>query len=89
MTVASALRVKVSVPDVWDVVEVTAAPDWSMRRLKRTALTLATGRTLDSDLYLVKYRGALVIDESETLGALNVADRASLIVLPTRRQPVR
>jgi hypothetical protein len=89
VTVASALRVKVSVPDVWDVVEVTAAPDWSMRRLKRTALALATGRTLDSDLYLVKYRGALVIDESETLGTLNVVDRASLVVLPARRQPVR
>lgn len=88
MTVATGLTVRVSVPDVWDIVEVAAAPQWSVRRLKRTALTLATGRTLDPDRYVVKYRGALVLDESETLEALNVADRASLIVLRSRRQPV-
>ncbi len=89
MTVASALRVKVSVPDVWDIVDISAAADWSVRRLKRTALTLATGRTLNPDQYVVKYRGALVTDESETLGALNVADGASLIVVPARRRPIR
>ncbi len=89
MTVASALRVRVSVPDVWDIVEVAAAPEWSVRRLKRAALALATGRTLNPDQYVVKYRGALVTDESETLGALKVADRASLIVVSARRRPVR
>jgi hypothetical protein len=87
--VSGALRIRVSVPDVWDIVSLTVGPDWTVAQLKSTALAAATGRTLTADDYLVKFRGAQVFDEAVTLQALGVPDSASLIVLPARRQPVR
>jgi len=89
VTVADAMRLRVAVPDVWDTVEVTVTPDRTVAQLKAEALALATGRTLQPDDYLVKFRGALVLDEAVTLEALGVPDSASLIVLPVRRRPVR
>lgn len=83
------LRVRVSVPDVWDVVELTVAPDWTISQLKAAALSAATGRTLAVDDYVVKFRGAPVLDEAVTVQALGVPELASLIVLPAHRQPVR
>ena len=53
-------------------------------RALRRALTRA-----DVDAHQVKFRGALVLDESRTLGDLGVPDGAPLIVLPARRRPVR
>jgi hypothetical protein len=52
-------------------------------------LTEATGRTPDPDEYQIKFRGALMIDETRTLAQLGVPDRAPMIVLPAHRQPVR
>jgi len=39
--------------------------------------------------YIVKFRGAAVLDESVTLRALGAVPNAPFIVLPARRQPVR
>jgi hypothetical protein len=86
---AAALDVRVSVPDVWDVVPIRAAPDWTVERLKREALAAATGRSLDAAAYLVKFRGARVLDEAATLASLGASDRAAFIVLPAHRRPVR
>ena len=87
--VGGALRIRVAVPDVWDIVLLTAGPDWTVAQLKSAALAAALGRTVAAADYLVKFRGAPVFDEAVTLQALGVPDSASLIVLPTRRQPVR
>lgn len=89
MTAATALDLRVAVPDVWDIVRLSAEEDWTVRQLKTEALGRATGRQLTAADYVVKFRGALVIDESRTLGDLGVPNRGSLIVLPARRQPVR
>ena len=89
MTAASMLNLRVAVPDVWDIVRLSAEDSWTVRQLKAEALGHATGRQLKADDYVVKFRGALVVDEARTLGDLGVPDRGSLIVLPARRQPVR
>ncbi len=89
MTVASALTVRVWVTDVWDVVALSATPEWTVARLKVDALAIATGRDVDASRYQVKFRGALVLDEATTLGALGVPDLAPFIVLPARRRPAR
>jgi hypothetical protein len=89
MTTAGALQLRVSVPDVWDIVQIHAEDDWSVAKLKAEALGRATGRQLLSGDYIVKFRGARVFDEERSLRALGVPDNASLIVLPARRQPVR
>jgi len=89
MTVAAPIRVRVTVTDVWDTVTLDVAPDLTVRDLKVRALAEATGRMLDPAGYLVKHRGALVLDEQITVSALGLADGAPLIVLPGRRLPVR
>lgn len=89
MTVAVPLRVRVWVPEVWDAVELTPAPESTVGQLKVQALAQATGRTRDASAYVVKYHGAAVSDEGRTLAQLGATDGAPFIILPARRQPVR
>ncbi len=86
---ASVIHVRVSVTDVWDTVELSLTPESTIAQLKAAALEKATGRSEDPADYVVKYRGALVSDEHQTLGSLGVPESAPFIVLPARRQPVR
>ena len=82
--------IRVWVPDVWEVVELPAIPGATVAELKARALEQAIGpgpRTDPAD-YVVKYRGALVSDERQTVSTLNLPDKAPLIVLPARRRPV-
>jgi hypothetical protein len=89
IAVATDLTIRVAVPDVWDTVTVRATPDWTIARVKREALAVATGRSVDPDAYVVKFRGARVFDESVTLDAARVPDRGALIVLAAHRRPAR
>jgi len=89
VTAPAGIRVRVTVTDVWDTVALDAAPSDSMADLKRRALAAATGRTEAADEYVVKYLGALILDERETVARLALPDGAPLIVLPARRHPVR
>lgn len=89
MTGAIALRVRVCVMDVWDTVELSLPPESTVAGLKAAALARATGRSEHPGGHVVKYRGAMVSDERETLARLGVPDGAPFIVLPARRQPVR
>jgi hypothetical protein len=74
---------------VWEAVPVAPAPDSTVEQLKSEALQTATGRRLDPADYVVKFRGAEVLDERQTLADLDVPEGATLIVLPRRRRPVR
>ena len=89
MTAAGA-TVRVWVPDVWEVVSLPSDPGATIADIKAEALqkTLGGAPRADPARYVVKYRGALVTDERTTLGALNLPDKAPLIVLPARRRPV-
>ena len=89
MSVRTELVIRVWVPDVWDMVELSVTPEWTIAQAKDAALQAATGRSPDLGAYQVKFRGAVVSDESQTLAALQVPDHAPMIVLRTRRQPVR
>lgn len=88
MTVAGMLRLRIWVPDVWDVVDLEVAPDEPLSRIKAAALRQAIGEDVAMDEYEVKYRGARV-DDSRTPQDLALPDGAPLIVLPARRRPVR
>jgi hypothetical protein len=89
MTVEQGITIRVWVVPVWDAVRLEVTPDWTVAQLKDEALARATGKTIDPAAYLVKYRGAPLLDETQTLGALQLAEGAPFIVLPRRRQPVR
>lgn len=82
--------VRVMVTPVWDQVSLPVEQDTSVGEIKKRALAEATGRLgLSLPDYVVKYRGAEVLDESQTLAALGAGANAPFIVLPARRQPVR
>lgn len=82
--------VRVMVTPVWDHVMVPVEESTSVAQLKREALRAALKRSsINEQDYVVKYRGAAVLDESITVGALRAPENAPFIVLPARRQPVR
>lgn len=88
--VAERFVVRVMVTPVWDQVFLAVDPATTVARLKRDALQAALKRSsIDPDAYVVKFRGAEVLDESVTLGSLGAVPNAPFIVLPARRQPVR
>jgi len=88
MTATSQMTVRVWVTDVWDNFVLAATPAMSVRDVKKHALEKALSSAVDADAYQVKFRGALVENEEQTMADLNVPDGAPLIVLPARRQPV-
>ncbi len=82
--------VRVMVTPVWDHVTVQVDDATSVSTLKREALRLALKRVdLAEREYVIKFRGAGILDESVTLGSLRAGPNAPFIVLPVRRQPVR
>lgn len=85
----AAVRLRITVADAWDTVTIDAEPSLTMAELKQQALTEATGRPVAPEQYVMKYRGALVLDERETVAGLALRSGAPLIVLPARRHPVR
>jgi hypothetical protein len=76
------------VADVWDTVPLNLEPSTSLADLKLEALT-RTRVQRDPDEYVVKFRGAEMLDESVSLKDVGIPPNAALIVLPRRRRPVR
>jgi len=82
------MTVRVTVTDAWDTVRLSVPSDQTVHAVKTQALGKALTRA-DIDAYQVKFRGAVVLDESRSLADLGVPTGAALIVLPARRRPVR
>jgi hypothetical protein len=78
------------VTDAWDQVELAVEPTTRVADLKREALrrTLKQSGIEDGE-YIVKFRGAQVLDESVSVSALGAVANSPFIVLPARRRPVR
>lgn len=82
------LPVRVMVQDVWDEVSLDLPSATSLAEVKRRALE-ATRVMRDPAGYVLKFRGAELQDESESLAQAGVVPNGALIVLPKRRRPVR
>lgn len=80
--------VRVTVADVWDAVALDLAPSTSLAELKRQALTRSRV-VRDPAEYVIKFRGAEMLDESTTLKDAGIPPNAPLIVLPRRRRPLK
>lgn len=89
MIAGAGATVRVWIVDVWDAVDIVVPSHRTFAEVKAESLARALGRSVDPSRYEMKYRGALVLDEEQTLMAHGVPDRAPLIVLPTHRRPVR
>jgi len=83
-----AMPVWVMVEDAWVEVFLELPEQTSLLELKRQALELTHVVRPASD-YMIKYRGAAVSDETQTLAAAGLVPNAALIVLAKRRRPVR
>jgi len=82
------LPVRVMVQDVWDEVRLDLPSATPLAEVKRRALE-ATRVRGDPAGYVLKFRGAELQDESESLAQAGVVPNGALIVLPKRRRPVR
>lgn len=85
---SAGLEVRVMVEDAWDQVTLDLPSTTTVTDVKKKALEL-THRTEHPSRYLVKFRGAELSDESRSLAESGVVTRASLIVMPRGRRPVR
>jgi hypothetical protein len=81
--------VRVMVTTAWEQVPVQVDDSTTVAQLKHQALRAALKTTAGEEGFVVKFRGASVLDESITLGQLRAVPNAPFIVLPARRQPVR
>jgi hypothetical protein len=81
--------VRVMVTTAWEQVPVQVDDTTTAAQLKHQALKAALKTTENEQAFVVKFRGALVLDESTTMRALGAVPNAPFIVLPGRRQPVR
>jgi hypothetical protein len=85
-----AITVRVEMPEVWDVVRVTASPDERVLTVKRRALErLYPGSELHDDDYVLKLNGWEVLDESASLAASGAVDGSIFLVTGRLRRPVR
>ena len=82
------LSLRVMVQDAWDEVRLDLPPATPLAELKRMALA-ATRVVRDPAGYVVKFRGAELLDESRSLAEAGLVPNGALIVLPRRRRPVR
>ncbi len=85
---APSMPVRVMVHDAWDEVRFDVAPSTTVAEIKWQALAV-TRVAGDPSAFMVKYRGAEMLDETRTLAAAGVVPNAPLIVLARQRRPVR
>lgn len=80
--------VRIKVAPNWDEVHLELPADTPISELKRRALEMSFVFD-DPEQFIVKYRGAQLLNEGESLAQAGVVKNAPLIVLNRRRQPVR
>ena len=82
------LPVRVTVLDTWEEVALTLPGNTPISELKRTALARSRVRGAPGE-YVVKYHGAVVYEQGNTLANAGIVPNGALIVLRRRRNPVR
>jgi hypothetical protein len=82
------LPLRVMVQDAWDEVLLELPSTTALAELKRRALR-ATRVSGDPESYVLKFRGALLDDETRSLADAGLVANGALIVMPRRRRPVR
>ena len=88
--VGERFAVRVMVTDAWDQVFLAVEPTTTVADLKQQALSQALKRTrIRPGDYVVKFRGAQVLNEATTVAALGAVAGSPFIVLPARRRVVR
>lgn len=82
------LALRIMVQDAWDQISLELPASTSLADVKRRALEAAQVYH-DPNGYVLKFRGAELRDESQSLTEAGLVANGALIVLPRRRRPVR
>jgi hypothetical protein len=82
------LPLRVTVEDVWGEVLLELSDELPVSEVKRQALQLTRVKHNPSE-YVLKFRGAELSNESESLAEAGLVPNGALIVLARRRRPVR
>ena len=83
------IALKVTLGDTWRPFQLTASPDETLGQVKSRALAAESIPGDRAPDYEVKFGGALVRDESQSLAAAKIPEGAALVVLERRRRAVR
>lgn len=84
----TSIPLRVMLTDVWDEFHLDLPLETPLSQVKQQVLDLGN-QAADPAKYVIKYRGAQLVDEESSLAELGVVRNAALIMLPRRRQPVR
>lgn len=79
---------RVEVPELWDVVRISAAPDATVEEVKAASLRALNPRA-NPDAYITKLRGFEVLDERASVSDAGAIDGSIFLVTHRRRRPVR
>ncbi|MES2176977.1 MAG: hypothetical protein V4550_03855 [Gemmatimonadota bacterium] len=85
---ASAISVRVEMPESWDTVKANVSPDASVSALKAAALD-ALDPLAATDDFVVKLKGWEVLDESVSLTQAGAIDGSIFLLTLRRRRAVR
>jgi hypothetical protein len=86
---ASAMMIRVQVPEVWDVVRFAVAPTTAVAELKLRALEELLLSAEHPDDFVLKLRGWEVLDETAPLADVGVQEGSILLLTSRRKRPVR
>jgi len=82
-------KLRVTVLDGWKMCRLEMRANDRIGAVKLRALDLAGSDPARAGDFVVKYGGALIGDESQSLSDLGVPDGAALVVLSAHRRAVR
>lgn len=81
--------VRVQAAEAWDAVRVECTPDTSVRAVKQAAMALLLPDVAHHEQYLVKLRGAEIVNEGTSVQQAGVLPASTLLVTSRRRRPLR
>ncbi|MEO7084551.1 MAG: hypothetical protein ABI442_00725 [Gemmatimonadaceae bacterium] len=86
---AGAITIRVEMPEVWDVVAISASSNQSVVDVKKAALAALYPEAEHHQDFVLKLRGWEVLDENVSLSAAGVIDGSILLLTFRRRRAVR
>ena len=85
----TSITIRVEMPEVWDVVRITASPNEPVVTVKRAALEAFGIDAQMPEDFVMKLRGWEVLDESASLTDAGAIDGSIFLLTHRRRRPVR
>ncbi|HUF28972.1 MAG TPA: hypothetical protein VMM18_18465 [Gemmatimonadaceae bacterium] len=84
-----AIRLRVQVPEVWDLVRIDVPAGQPVRTIKLLALEVLRPGEEQPAEYVMKLGGWEILDEQASLGEVGAVDGSTFLLTSRRRRPVR